>query len=118
MDRFQRAQNRQKVSYNNCIGVNDFCDANSITADDVSKLENQFKDISTQVAFENYIDKNFIFSCEFIGSDVCTQVTIPKSNFNLTSLVEDKSCGPDSPQVDSCLSCNKFHGFNCIKDEN
>jgi len=36
----------------------------------------------------------------------------------LASSVQDKSCGPDSLQVDSCLSCNKFHGFDCIKDGN
>jgi len=43
---------------------------------------------------------------------------MPNNYFNLTSSVQHKSCGPDSLQVKSCLSCNKFHGFDCIKDEN
>lgn len=36
----------------------------------------------------------------------------------LTSSVQHKSYGPDFLQVDSSLSCNKFHGFDCIKHEN
>jgi len=51
-------------------------------------------EVSTQI---------FIFSCEFVGSDICTRATILEDCFNLTSSEQQKSCGPDSFQVDSCL---------------
>jgi len=120
MDRYQRAQKRQKVSSDNILnyfGIQGPCDCIIASTDGENNLMDQFKEVSTQVTFENSVDKNFIFSCEFVGSDVCTQATIPNNYFNLTSSVQHKSCGPDSLQVNSCLSCNKFHGFDCIKDE-
>jgi len=122
MNRYHRAQKRQKVSSDNVlhyVDINEHSDSSITSTDEGNNLVDQFKEVSIQVAFDHSVDKNFIFSCEFVSSDVCTQATIPSNNFNLvSSAVEHKSCGPDSLQVDSCLSCNKFHGFDCIKDEN
>ncbi|CAI6375069.1 unnamed protein product [Macrosiphum euphorbiae] len=118
MDRYQRAQKVTSDNILHSVGIQDHCDYIITSTDEGNNLMNQFKEVSTQVAFENSVNKNFVFSCEFVGSDVCTQATIQKNCFNLASSVQDKSCGPDSLQVDSCLSYNKFHGFDCIKDEN
>ncbi|KAF0698440.1 Uncharacterized protein FWK35_00035599 [Aphis craccivora] len=98
MDRYQRAQKRQKVLLDNIlhsVGIQDHCDCITTSTDEGNNLMNQFKEVSTQVTFENSVNKNFL----------------------LQSSVQYKSCSPDSLQVDSYLSCNKFHGFDCIKDE-
>jgi len=70
MDRYQRAQKRQKVSVDNYVGIQDTCDCIITSTEDGNNLMNQFKEVSTQVAFENSVDKNFIFSCEFVGSQI------------------------------------------------
>lgn len=112
--RYQRNIKRQKV--------NKSSDPLSSVADNFENM-NQIKTInhvSTQITFKDNLNENFVFSCEFIGSDICTQATIANINvFNISPpLVVDKSCGPNSFQADSCPSCKKFHGFENIKDEN
>lgn len=62
---------------------------------------------------------NFIFSCDFHGNSVNTQVSIPKSfhNFTKPTMVE-KSCGLEFEQSTFCFSKISFHGYDSIKSEN
>lgn len=76
------------------------------------------KSIFTQVGFD-IKENDFVFSCEFEGNDTKTQVNTPYNfvnNFNKTK-TEDKSCGVESLDQTSCLSCNSFHGFQSIESE-
>ncbi|KAL5246005.1 hypothetical protein ACI65C_013413 [Semiaphis heraclei] len=72
---------------------------------------------STQVAFDG-IENCFVFNCEYEGNNAATQVTIPNNfmEFNKPK-TEDKSCGVESTNNNSCLSCNTFHGFQSIESE-
>jgi len=72
---------------------------------------------STQVAFDG-IENYFVFNCEYEGNNAATQVTIPNNfmEFNKPK-TEDKSCGIESSNNNSCLSCNTFHGFQSIESE-
>jgi len=54
----------------NYVGIQDPCDCIITSTDEGNNIMDQFKEVSTQVAFENCVNKNFIFSCEFVGSDV------------------------------------------------
>jgi len=72
---------------------------------------------STQVAFDG-IENYFVFNCKYEGNNAATQVTIPNNfmEFNKPK-TEDKSCGIESSNNNSCLSCNTFHGFQSIESE-
>ncbi|KAF0702780.1 Uncharacterized protein FWK35_00033388, partial [Aphis craccivora] len=72
---------------------------------------------STLVAFDG-IENYFVFNCEYEGNIAATQVTIPKNFMKFDKpKTEDKSCGVESSNNNSCLSCNTFHGFQSIESE-
>jgi len=74
---------------------------------------------STQVAFELMESVQFSFKFSFENQNVRTQVTSPnvfRGFHNILTSTFDKSCGPDSNSINSCLSCDRFHGFNLIKN--
>jgi len=51
MDRYQRAQKRQKVSSDNIlhsVGIQDHCDCIITSTDEGNNLMNQFKEVSTK----------------------------------------------------------------------
>lgn len=81
-------------------------------------------DVSTQVGFELINTNQFLFECSFSGeNNVSTQITSQHcitSNKFQNKLINkcDKSCGPESINTSSCLSCDKFHGYYSIKNEN
>jgi len=76
-------------------------------------------DASTQVAFKPVESVQFSFECSFENQNVRTQVTSPnvcRSFYNILTPTSDKSCSPDSNSINSCLSCDRFHGLNSIKN--
>lgn len=115
--RYERAINRKSLVIENqsnntdevLRGVPLIVDQNNI---------NTSVSICTQVAFDVPND-NFIFSCDFHGNSVNTQVSIPKSfhNFTKPTMVE-KSCGLEFEQSTFCFSKISFHGYDSIKSEN
>ncbi|XP_022160089.1 uncharacterized protein LOC111026341 [Myzus persicae] len=81
-------------------------------------------DISTQVGFEVINTNQFVFECSFfdknnVSTQIISQHTISSNKFQDKFIMKaDKSCGPESINTSSCLSCDKFHGYYSIKNEN
>lgn len=119
--RYQRAIKRHKMKSTTSV----FEDTTDCNLDDML-IDNPRKtlstcDASTQVAFEPVESVQFSFECSFENQNVRTQVTsanVFHGFHNILKSTSDKSCGPDSDSINSCLSCDKFHGFNSIKNEN
>jgi len=73
----------------------------------------------TQVSFDVTDVKHFSFECCFLNNNcISTSITTP-TNFVIKQQqnVKDKYCGPSSESYNSCLSCDKFHGYESINSE-
>lgn len=76
-------------------------------------------DVGTQVSFDVTDVKHFSFECCFLNNNcISTSITTP-TNFIIKQQqnVKDKCCGPSSESYNSCLSCDKFHGYESINSE-
>lgn len=113
--RYERAINREIIE-NQSINTDEVLRCVPLIVD--QNNINTSVSICTQVAFD-VPDDNFIFSCDFHGNSVNTQVSIPKSfhNFTKPTMVE-KSCGLDFEPSTFCFSKISFHGYDSIKSEN
>jgi len=124
--RYHRILKRQKnICSSTVLNPNNINECSTIQASQVH-TNNIIStcDISTQVGFEVLNTNQFVFECLFFeNNNVSTQIT---SQHSLSSnkfqdkfiMKADKSCGPESINTSSCLSCDKFHGYYSIKNEN
>lgn len=74
--------------------------------------------VGVQVMLDVSDVKEFSFEYSFFNDNCSsTSITTP-NNFILGQKkdVKDQSCGPSSEHYSSCLSCEKCHGFESIKN--
>lgn len=114
--RYERSINRQNQTIEFQEINNQITHSTSCTALDLNNITTI--NMSTQVAFE-VPEESFIFYCVFEGNNnVGTQASVNLNlNFSKPKSAE-KSCGVDSSNTSSCLSCLSFHGYNSIQSEN
>lgn len=116
--RYERSKNRQTLELNSSSAVTTNAFESSVENNGSPNGQNKtIHSICTQVSFD-VIENNFIFNCEFEGNNAGTQVTIPNNFVTLNKpKTEDQSCGIESLDQKSCLSCNTFQGFQSIESE-
>lgn len=73
-------------------------------------------DVGVQVSLDATNIKEFSFESSFINNNCCsTSITTP-NDFIINQRKNSKnvSCGPNSESFNSCLNCDKFHGYESI----
>ncbi|KAF0697432.1 Uncharacterized protein FWK35_00036902 [Aphis craccivora] len=120
--RYSRLLKRQKTIKQSTNNPND--NLNTTFIIETNEGDNYCKsmcDSSTQVNFECIPNNSFVFACSFEGDSVGTQITSSTGFYdNNLKFSLDKSCGPDSNTNYFCpsgLDCDKFHGFDSVKNE-
>lgn len=121
--RYSRVLKRQKTNKQSTNNSNDNLNTTFII-EKTNERNNNCKsmcDSSTQVNFECIPNNSFVFACSFEGDSVGTQITSSTGFYdNNLKFSLDKSCGPDSNTNNFCpsdLDCDKFHGFDSIKND-